>query len=138
WPLVASKELPGLLVLTLLFLLVVAGQATRVVRDAIVKEFSIKQVLDRFSNLLVDMVVAGLLVAASATCAWYMLSQASSFAAKQTYDVYDGLFTARARWLLPRRVDMRDILAKPSQAAELKSSLLAINITDENPKAGSP
>ncbi|EFJ47854.1 hypothetical protein VOLCADRAFT_91478 [Volvox carteri f. nagariensis] len=137
WSLVVSKELMGLWLLSSLFAMIVAVQALNVLRRAFTRDLAKSQMWTLLANLLVDMAVAGLLLASSAMCSWYMISYASAFSARQHYQVYDGIHTARARWLLPRKVDPWDIPANSTQAEVLQSELLAINITD-SPSAGSP
>ncbi|GLC58900.1 hypothetical protein PLESTB_001415300 [Pleodorina starrii] len=53
------------------------------------------------------------------------------------YQVYDGILTARARWLLPLKINPWDIQANSAQAAMLQSSIMALNITQPT-EAGRP
>ena len=56
---------------------------------------------DKLGNLLVDMLVACLLMAACIYYSVYMARYAAAFEARAHYRVYDDVQRARARWLLP-------------------------------------
>jgi hypothetical protein len=48
-----------------------------------------------------------------------MEAHAGVFVARQHYLVYDGISTARARWLLPRKVEPREMMSNSVQVAQL-------------------
>lgn len=66
-----------------------------------------------------------------------MLKHAAAFSARQHYQAYDGIHIARARWLLPRKIDPSDIPTTSLQGAQLQSALIALNLKDVQ-EAGGP
>ncbi|GLC58894.1 hypothetical protein PLESTB_001414600 [Pleodorina starrii] len=125
WSAVAAHELIGLWVLTGVFVAVVVVQAAKTARDAKGGDLSVRQVWERFGNLFIDLAVVGMLLAASATCAWYMVAHAAVFSARQHYQMYDSILTARARWLMPRKNDPWFIPANSTQYFQLQLVELA-------------
>jgi hypothetical protein len=72
----------------------------------------------KLGNLLVDMLVACLLVAACIYFSVYMALYAGAFNARAHYRVYDDVQRARARWLLPLKVDPAGVA--PAQLTTLQ------------------
>ncbi|GLC65051.1 hypothetical protein PLESTF_000241400 [Pleodorina starrii] len=136
---VVAVELAGISALTALFVVVVASQAIRAIRavwEAKTGSLTTQMVWDRFGNLFLDLVVAGLLLASSAMYAWYMVSQASEFYARQHYQVYDNILTARARWLLPLKTDPWNVTNNSTQTAQWQNLNSAINLTQPKDAGG--
>ncbi|GLC42756.1 hypothetical protein PLESTM_001376400 [Pleodorina starrii] len=130
WSTVAAHELVGLMVLTAVFLVVVVVQSAKAMWETRKGDLTKRQIWGRFGDVFFDAVVAGLLLSALATYAWYMVAHASVFSARQHYQVYDSIMTARARWLLPRKANPWDIITDSVQTAKLQSSLTALNLTE--------
>ncbi|GLC42760.1 hypothetical protein PLESTM_001376800, partial [Pleodorina starrii] len=137
WAAVTGRELAGLWALTLLFFVVVSVKVGGAVWRVFRTERSLILMWNLSSHLLFDVLVAVMLLVALSACTWYMLVHAAVFSARQHYQVYDGILTARARWLLPLKINPWDIQANSAQAAMLQSSIMALNITQPT-EAGRP
>ncbi|GIL59280.1 hypothetical protein Vafri_14181 [Volvox africanus] len=146
---VLIQEMMGMLTLTAVFVAAVAVQAARAVWNVIAERTigqhhlssrsSHGRMRDCVGDLIADLMVAGLMMAASAAYAWYLVGHASAFSARQHYQIYDNIQGARARWLLPRKIDPLDLRHNSRQAAEFQASVSNLKISnDDTFKPGGP
>jgi hypothetical protein len=70
------------------------------------------------AQVVYDVLLALLTLAAAITYSVYMAGLAAQFQARASYDVYDGSVLSRARWLLPIRASYSSLSTEAQQALQ--------------------